>query len=95
MKVVVTNGYVTVGSILHAAGVELDFPDGTAKNLLMEGVVSLPDMIMYAQAQDEENTGAQQQDGEDAGAEDTDLAPAELPSVDPAAAAKKTRGKKA
>ncbi len=110
MKVVVTNGYVTVGSILHAAGVELDLPDGTAKNLLMEGVVSLPDMIMHAQAQDEENTGAQQQDGEDAGAEntgaqqqdgedagaeDTDLAPAELPSVDPAAAAKKTRGKKA
>lgn len=95
MKVVVTNGYVTVGSILHAAGVELDLPDGTAKNLLMEGVVSLPDMIMHAQAQDEENTGAQQQDGEDTGAEDTDLAPAELPSVDPAAAAKKTRGKKA
>jgi hypothetical protein len=95
MKVVVTNGYVTVGSILHAAGVELDLPDGTAKNLLMEGVISLPDMIMHAQAQDEENTGAQQQDGEDAGAEDTDLAPAELPSVDPAAAAKKTRGKKA
>lgn len=95
MKVVVTNGYVTVGSILHAAGVELDLHDGTAKNLLMEGVVSLPDMIMHAQAQDEENTGAQQQDGEYAGAEDTDLAPAELPSVDPAAAAKKTRGKKA
>ena len=95
MKVVVTNGYVTVGSILHAAGVELDLPDGTAKNLLMEGVVSLPDMIMHAQAQDEEDTGAQQQDREDAGAEDTDLAPAELPSVDPAAAAKKTRGKKA
>ena len=43
MKVVVTNGYVTVGSILHAVGVELDLPEGTAKNLLMEGVVSLPD----------------------------------------------------
>lgn len=85
MKVVVTNGYVTVGSILHAAGVELDLPEGTAKNLLMEGVVSLPDMTMPVE----------EQSGEDTGAEDTDLAPAELPSVDPAAAAKKMRGKKA
>ena len=105
MKVVVTNGYVTVGSILHAAGVELDLPEGTAKNLLMEGVVSLPDMTMPVEEQsgedtgaeqnDGEDTGAEQNDGEDTGAEDTDLAPAELPSVDPAAAAKKMRGKKA
>ena len=95
MKVVVTNGYVTVGSVLHAAGVELDLPDSTAKNLLMEAVVSLPDMIMPVEEQSGEDTGEQQQDGEDTGAEDTDLVPAELPSVDPAAAAKKTRGKKA
>lgn len=95
MKVVVTNGYVTVGSILHAAGVELDLPEGTAKNLLMEGVVSLPDMTMPVEEQSGEDTGAEQNDGEDTGAEDTDLAPAELPSVDPAAAAKKMRGKKA
>nr|DAY38624.1 MAG TPA: hypothetical protein [Caudoviricetes sp.] len=95
MKVVVTNGYVTIGSIMHAAGVELDLPEGTAKNLLMEGVVCLPDITMPVEEQSGEDTGAQQQDGEDTGAEDTDLAPAELPSVDPAAAAKKTRGKKA
>ncbi|WP_315443328.1 hypothetical protein [uncultured Selenomonas sp.] len=95
MKVVVTNGYVTVGSILHAAGVELDLPEGTAKNLLMEGVVSLPDMTTPVEEQSGEDTGAEQNDGEDTGAEDTDLAPAELPSVDPAAAAKKMRGKKA
>lgn len=95
MKVVVTNGYVTVGSILHAAGVELDLPEGTAKNLLMEGVISLPDMTMPVEEQSGEDTGAEQNDGEDTGAEDTDLAPAELPSVDPAAAAKKMRGKKA
>ena len=95
MKVVVTNGYVTVGSILHAAGVELDLPEGTAKNLLMEGVISLPDMTMPVEKQSGEDTGAEQNDGEDTGAEDTDLAPAELPSVDPAAAAKKMRGKKA
>lgn len=95
MKVVVTNGYVTVGSILHAVGVELDLPEGTAKNLLMEGVVSLPDMTMPVEEQSGEDTGAEQNDGEDTGAEDTDLAPAELPSVDPAAAAKKMRGKKA
>jgi len=95
MKVVVTNGYVTVGSILHAAGVELDLPEGTAKNLLMEGVVSLPDMTMPVEEQSGEDMGAEQNDGEDTGAEDTDLAPAELPSVDPAAAAKKMRGKKA
>ena len=95
MKVVVTNGYVTVGSILHAAGVELDLPEGTAKNLLMEGVVSLPDMTMPVEEQSGEDAGAEQNDGEDTGAEDTDLAPAELPSVDPAAAAKKMRGKKA
>lgn len=94
MKVVVTNGYVTVGSILYAAGVEIDLPDGTAKNLLMEGVVSLPDMIMPAE-EDGEPAGEQQQGVEDTGAEETDFAPAELPSVDPAAAAKKTRGKKA
>ena len=93
MKVVVTNGYVTVGSILHAAGVELDIPDGTAKNLLMEGVVSLLDMAMPAEEQSGED--AQQKDREDTGAKDTDLAPHELPPVDPAAAAKKTRGKKA
>ena len=135
MKVVVTNGYVTVGSILHAAGVELDIPDGAAKNLLMEGVVSLLDIAMPveeqsgedtgaqqkdredmgaqqkdgedmgaqqkdredmgAQQKDGEDMGAQQKDGEDMGAEDTDLAPHELPPVDPAAAAKKTRRKKA
>ena len=95
MKVVVTNGYVTVGSILHAAGVELDLPEGTAKNLLMEGVISLPYMTMPVEEQSGEDTGAEQNDGEDTGAEDTDLAPAELPSVDPAAAAKKMRGKKA
>ena len=37
MKVVVTNGYVTVGSILHAAGVELDLPDPAAAAKKMRG----------------------------------------------------------
>nr|DAK15372.1 MAG TPA: hypothetical protein [Caudoviricetes sp.] len=95
MKVVVTNGYVTVGSILHAAGVALDLPDGVAKNLLMNGVVELPEMVLQdGENPDTEDIGDNEQDGENSDTEDPNLDSLELPSVDPVAAARKPHGRK-
>ena len=106
MKVVVTNGYVTVGCALYAVGAEIDLPDGVAKSLLMEGVVSRPEMILQDaepadldtenEERDEEDsdTENEERDEEDSDTEESDLDPVELPVVDPAAVAKRSRGRK-
>lgn len=94
MKVVVTNGYVTVGCVLHAVGTEIDLPEGVAKSLLMEGVVSRPEMILQDAELADSDTEDEERDKGVSDTEDPDLDPVELPSVDPAAAAKKSRGRK-
>jgi hypothetical protein len=95
MKVVVMNGYVTVGSVMYGEGAEIDLPEGIATNLLMDGAVAVPEMMLHVDEQENSDTEDNKQDGENSDTEETDLDPIELPSVDPAAAAKKTRGKKA
>ena len=95
MKVVVTNGYVTVGCALYAVGAEIDLPDGVAKSLLMEGVVSRPEMILQdAEPADLDTENEEERDEEDSDTEESDLDPVELPAVDPAAVAKRSRGRK-
>ena len=94
MKVVVTNGYVTVGCALHAVGAEIDLPDSVAKSLLMEGVVSRPEMIVQGAELADSDTEDEERDKGVSDTEDPDLYPVELPSVDPAAVAKKSRGRK-
>lgn len=94
MKVVVTNGYVTVGCALHAVGAEIDLPDSVAKSLLMEGVVSRPEMILQDAEPADLDTENEERDEEDSDTEESDLDPVELPAVDPAAVAKKSRGRK-
>lgn len=94
MKVVVTNGYVTVGCVLHAVGTEIDLPEGVAKSLLMEGVVSHPEMILQDAELADSDTEDEERGKEISDTEAPDLYPVELPSVDPAAAAKKSRGRK-
>lgn len=93
MKVVVTKGYVTVGSNLYAAGTEIELPDGVAKKLLAEGVVALHNTTLPDDVSESAET--QVLGGEDTDIGDPDLEPVELPSADPATAVKKNRGKKA
>lgn len=96
MKVVVTNGYVTVGSALYAKGEVIDLSPDLAKALISQGVAANTDAFLAdapEENKDEKKDSAPEEDGT-SDEEDPDLAPAELPSVDPAAAAKKTRGKK-
>ena len=83
MKIVVTDGYVSIARNLYRAGAEIDIDDATAKSLITKGVavpVSGSDSVEIAR---------DNEDNEEEGMES-----AVLPSVDPAAAAKKTRGKK-
>ena len=95
MKVVVTKGYVTVGSNLYGAGTEIELPDGVAKNLLVEGIVALPEMVLIETVPGNPDTEDKKQGEDDTDIGEPDLEPVDLPSADPAAAVKKNRGKKA
>lgn len=94
MRVIVKDGFVTVGNAIYAAGTEVNIPDAAAGRLCADGIVSPADGIVSpadgtasSERVSEEHPGARADTEEE-------LAPAELPSVDPAAAAKKPRGGK-
>ena len=87
MRVIVKDGFVTVGNAIYAAGVEADIPDAAAGRLCVDGIVSPADGTASSERVSEEHPAARADTEEE-------LAPAELPSVDPAAAAKKPRGGK-
>ena len=87
MRVIVKDGFVTVGNAIYAAGTEVDITDAAAGRLCADGIVSPADGAASSERVSEEHHDARADtEGE--------LAPAELPSVDPAAAAKKPRGGK-
>lgn len=87
MRVIVKDGFVTVGNAIYAAGAEADIPDAAAGRLCADGIVSPAAGAASAERVPEEHPVACADTEEE-------LAPAELPSVDPAAAAKKPRGGK-
>nr|DAR51363.1 MAG TPA: hypothetical protein [Caudoviricetes sp.] len=87
MRVIVKDGFVTVGNAIYAAGTEVDIPDAAAGRLCADGIVSPADGTASSERVSEEHPAARADTEEE-------LAPAELPSVDPAAAAKKPRGGK-
>ena len=87
MRVIVKDGFVTVGNAIYAAGSEVDIPDAAAGRLCADGIVSPADGTASLERVSEEHPGTRADTEEE-------LAPAELPSVDPAAAAKKPRGGK-
>lgn len=87
MRVIVKDGFVTVGNAIYAAGTEVDITDAAAGRLCADGIVSPADGTASSERVSEEHPAARADTEEE-------LAPAELPSVDPAAAAKKPRGGK-
>lgn len=87
MRVIVKDGFVTVGNAIYAAGTEVNIPDAAAGRLCADGIVSPADGTASSECVPEEHPAARADKEEE-------LAPAELPSVDPAAAAKKPRGGK-
>lgn len=87
MRVIVKDGFVTVGNAIYAAGSEVDIPDAAAGRLCADGIVSPTGGDAPTKHVPEEHPGARADTEEE-------LAPVELPSVDPAAAAKKPRGGK-
>ena len=87
MRVIVKDGFVTVGNAIYAAGTEVDITDAAAGRLCADGIVSPADGTASSERVPEEHPGVRVDTEEE-------LAPAELPSVDPAAAAKKPRGGK-
>nr|DAQ12836.1 MAG TPA: hypothetical protein [Caudoviricetes sp.] len=87
MRVIVKDGFVTVGNAIYAAGTEIDITDAAAGRLCADGIVSPADGTASSERVSEEHPAARADTEEE-------LAPAELPSVDPAAAAKKPRGGK-
>lgn len=86
MRVIVKDGFVTVGNAIYAAEAEADIPDAAAGRLCADGIVSPADGTASSERVPEEHPAAR--------ADTEELASAELPSVDPAAAAKKPRGGK-
>lgn len=87
MRVIVKDGFITVGNAIYAAGTEVDITDAAAGRLSADGIVSPADGTASSERVSEEHPAARADTEEE-------LAPAELPSVDPAAAAKKPRGGK-
>ena len=87
MRVIVKDGFVTVGNAIYAAGTEVDITDAAAGRLCADGIVSPADGVASSERVSEEHPAARADTEEE-------LAPAELPSVDPSAAAKKPRGGK-
>lgn len=87
MRVIVKDGFVTVGNAIYAAGTEVDITDAAAGRLCAVGIVSPADGTVSSERVSGEHPDARADTEEE-------LAPAELPSVDPAAAAKKPRGGK-
>ena len=87
MMVIVKDGFVSVGNAIYASGTEVDIPDDAAGRLCADGIVSPTGGDAPTKHVPEEHPAAHEDTEEE-------LAPAELPSVDPAAAAKKPRGGK-
>lgn len=87
MKIVVTDGYVSIARNLYRAGVEVDLDDATAESLIVKGVVA-PVFGADSVENEANDEGEERIPGEDG------MEPAELPSVDPAVAAKRTRDRK-
>lgn len=58
MRVIVKDGFVTVGNTIYAAGTEVDIPDAAAGRLCADGIVSPSDGTASLERVSEEHPGA-------------------------------------